>query len=347
MAAKVKWFTKERMSLISKDNIEKYEKYYKSCSMKNKDVEGTTFKTYKARFTQFLCWLAVEYDNIGIYSDEYFKNAIDIMEDYIYFCQNTLLNGKKTINNKIAAISTFYIWSRKRKYIDKHPFDKILDRMQNAKEEVIIKPHFLTHKQVEAIKNELETNTNKFDIQDRILFEVAIDSANRLGALEKLTLSSLDIDEMVFTDIREKRGYKVEVVFEEKAKELILQWLEMRKDKYDKLEVDSLLITNYGGEYCKMKRGTIQYRMRKIGTIVGIENFHAHSARKSSLDLTYKDTGDLLATSQLANHRSTQTTIDSYIRPQSKTELRNKINELKKKNLKHKNDEESDEIFFD
>ncbi len=328
---KVKWFTPERVALINKDNLKLYDKYYNSCTIKNPDMIDTTFKTYKANFIQFLCWLAVHYGDLGLYSEEFLKNAVDIMEEYIAFAQTTLLNGKKTINNKIAAVSTFYLWSLKRGLIQAHPFDKKLERMKYASEDKRINSYFLTHEQVECIRTELETNTKKYNIQDRILFEIAMDSANRLGALERLTLSALDIDNMIFTDIREKRAYKVEVVFEDRAKDLILEWLEMRKDNYDKLEVDSLLIAYYDKAYRPMKRGVIHYKMRRFGEIVGIPDFHAHCSRKTSLNLVYEDTGDLLLASELANHKDTGTTVASYIKRKSKTELREKINALKEK----------------
>ena len=44
-------------------------------------------------------------------------------------------------------------------------------------------------------------------------FSVSFDSANRIGALEKLALSKLDLDNNMFTEIREKEGYRTEVVF--------------------------------------------------------------------------------------------------------------------------------------
>jgi len=320
------------MALISEDNIKKFDKYYKSCTIKNPEMVNTTFKTYKSNFMQFLCYLAVDHNNIDLYSEEFMADAVDILESYIAFCQSTLKNNKKTINNKISAVSSFYLWSLKRGLIPLHPFDKKLERMKYAADEKIINSYFLTHEQIEKIKHELETNTKDFDIQDRILFEIAIDSANRIGSLERLTLSALDIDNMVFNNIREKRAYYVEVVFEDKAKELILEWLEMRKDGYDKLEVDSLLITYHNNEYHPMKRNAIHWRMRKYGRIVGIEDFHAHCTRKTRLNLVYEDSNDLLLASELANHKSTQTTSDSYIRPRSKAELRDKINALKEKN---------------
>jgi integrase/recombinase XerC len=294
------------------------------------DVKETTYRTYESNFKQFLCFLAVNYDNIDIYSDEFIDQAVDIMEEYIAFCQETLKNHKKTINNKIAAVSSFYIWSMKRGLIKSHPFDKKLDRMKGASEEKVLNSYFLTEEQVQTIRRELELN-DKYDIQDQILFEVSYDSANRIGALEKLTLSSLDLDNMVFTEIREKRGYMVDVVFEEKAADLLREWLEMRKEGYDKLEVDAPLITYYKEKYSSMNRGVIHARMRKIGQIVGIEDFRAHCVRKSKLNNVYDETGDLVLAAELGNHKDTSTTMQSYIKKRSKSELRDKINALKAK----------------
>lgn len=327
---KIKWFTKERKEMISQENLKKYEKYLRSSTIKNMDVKDTTYKIYTSNFNQFLCFLAVNYNNIDIYSTDFFENAVDIMEDYIAFCQDTLKNHKKTINNKIAAVSSFYIWSMKRGLVPSHPFDKKLDRMKNANEEKIINSYFLTEEQVQTIRRELEFN-DKFDIQDQILFEVAYDSANRIGALEKLTLSSLDLDNMIFENIREKRGYLVEVVFEEKAAELLKEWLEMRKNDYDNLTVNAPLITYYDGKYSPMSRGVIHNRMKKIGKIVGIDDFRTHCVRKSKLNNVYDETGDLALAAELGNHKSTETTRSAYIRPKSKAEVRDKINSLRKK----------------
>jgi integrase/recombinase XerC len=259
------------------------------------------------------------------------ENAVDIMEAYMMFCQETLHNHKKVINNKLSAVSSFYIWSMKRGFVTHHPFDKKLDRMKKASEEHILNSYFLTEEQVMTIRRELNEN-DKYDIQDQILFEVAYDSANRIGALEKLTISSLDLDDMVFTDIREKEGYHVEVVFEDKVKDLIQEWLEMRKENYDHLKVDSVLIVNGRNGWQPMHRNAIHYRMQKFGRIVGIEDFHAHCMRKSKLNNVYDETGDLALAAELANHKSTETTRQSYIKPKSKAELREKINELKEKN---------------
>lgn len=323
---KIRYFTKEKKDKINPENIAKYNKYLKSNIIKNKDVKDTTFKIYSSNFTQFLVYLSEEWKNIDLYDDKLFENAVDIMQGFISFCVETLKNNKKTINNKIAAVSSFYLWSMKRGLIDRHPFDKKLDRMKHANDEHIINSYFLTDEQIEKIKVGLE-DEKRFDIIDKLLFQIMLDSANRIGAIEKLRISDLDMDNRVFTNIREKRGYRVEVSISEESLDLIHEWFEMRKD-LDNLKVDAIFISKYNGKYNKMGKSSLQRRIKKIGTIIGLEDFHCHCVRKTSLNSIYEKTGDLSLAAEWGNHKSTETTRQSYIKPKSKIEIREKIKEL-------------------
>lgn len=266
------------------------------------------------------------------------EEAIDIMEGFIGFCQDTLLNNKKVINTKLSTVSSFFVWSLKRKYVSKHPFDKQLDRMKGSQDEKIISSYYLDEEQTTFITEELKVNT-KYDIQDRIIWNLMLDSANRVGAISKLTLSSLDLNNMMFEDIREKRGKMVEVVFEDYTKELIEEWLELRKEM-DNLEVDALLITKHKGLYRPMTKETIQARAKKIGYILGIDDFRSHCIRKTTLNQIYQSTGDLALAAEMGNHNSVETTRQSYIKPQSKAEVKEKIAKLKAEK-KNKNNEEN------
>lgn len=329
---RVKYFTKDKEKYLNPDNWKKYQKYLQSNVIKNQDVKDTTYKRYEGLFRHFLMWLGENYGDLGLYSDEFMENAVDIMEGYIMFCQETLLNHKKIINMKISTVSSFYIWSMKRGFVKYHPFDGKLDRMKKANEEKVLTSYFLTEEQVQSIRRELSEN-DKFTIQDEILFEVSFDSANRIGALLRLQLSKLDLDNNMFIDIREKEGCRTQVVFGNVAKELIQEWLEMRKNDYDNLAVDSLLINKYKGIWKPMGEYAIRNRMRKFGEIVGISDFRPHCQRKSRLNLVYEETGDLALAAELANHKSTETTRAFYCRPKTKAEVMDKINALKSKQL--------------
>jgi integrase/recombinase XerC len=327
---RIKYFTDEKKALINPDNQKKYDKYLNSNIIKNRDVKDTTYLVYKNYMSHFLVYLAENWGNIDLYSEEFMENAVDIMEGYISFLQEVLKNNKKVINTKLSTVSTFYLWSLKRKYIDRHPFDKQLDRMKGASEEKIINSYYLDEEQMNLITETLKTD-KKYDLQDRIIWGVMLDSANRVGAISNLTLSSLDIDNMLFEGIREKRGYRVEVVFEEYTKQLIEEWLEQRKE-LDNLEVDALFITKFHGQYRQMSKGTIQERVKKIGEILGLDDFHAHCIRKTTLNHIYKTTGDLSLAAEMGNHKSVETTRQAYIKPQSKSEIREKIAKLRQKN---------------
>ena len=130
---KVKFFTDDVLSRISESNRQKYEKYYQSCTVRCRDVKNTTYRTYKNNMEHFMAFLAIKYNNADLYGSEFFENSIDIMESYMAFCQDTLLNHKKVINNKISAISSFYNWSLKRGLIKSHPFDRKLERLKGEK----------------------------------------------------------------------------------------------------------------------------------------------------------------------------------------------------------------------
>jgi integrase/recombinase XerC len=328
---RIKYFTDEKLALINPKNLEYYTKYLKSNTLKNPETKTTTYKTYENFMRHFMVYLAEEWDNIDLYSQEFFKNSIDIIEGYMEFCQETLENNKKVINTKLSTISSFYVWSVKRRLIEYHPFAGKITRMQGANDERITKDYFLTEEQIEKITNELQTNSD-YDIQDRILFHLSMDSGNRVGAISKLTLSSMDLDNGLFENIREKRGKRVEIVFDETCKHYIEEWLEMRKEM-DNLQVDSLFMSRYGHEYKSMAYGTLQNRARKIGKIIGLEDFHMHCLRKSSINMVMKLTNDIQLCKEHANHKSTDVTL-LYIKPKSKTEIREKLKELR--DLKNK-----------
>lgn len=328
---RVKYFTKDKIDLINPNNIKKYDKYLKSCIIKNKDVKESTYRTYSNYMRQFLVYLSEDWDNIDLYSEEFMDDAIEIMEGFISFCQETLLNNKKVINTKLSAVSSFFIWSMRRKLVSRHPFDRILERVKGASEEKIINAYFLTDEQVGEIqKGLIENKDNKYKFIDIILWNVMLDSANRIGCIDRLTLSSLDLDNCCFKDIREKEGYIIDVSFSEATKELIMKWLEIRKESMDNLEIDALFISKNDKSWKKMSKGNLQRRIKEMGKIIGLDDFHAHCIRKTASNGLLNKGIDPSLVSKFLNHKSVSTTISFYQKPKSASDVRDEIkNQLK------------------
>lgn len=210
--------------------------------------------------------------------------------------------------------------------------------LKGAREEKIINAYFLTDEQIDQINKGLEDNeNNKFDILDLVLWNVALDSANRIGALHRLKLSQLDLDNCCFAGVREKEGYIVDVSFSEDTKEIILNWLEYRKENMDNLEVDALFISKYGGQYQEMRKTSLQRRINKIGTIIGLDDFHAHCIRKTSSESMLRKGVEPSLVSKYLNHKDISTTLNFYSKPKSSTEIRDQIKD-QLKNLNRKSE---------
>lgn len=336
---KVRYCTDERKNKINPENVKKYEKYLRSSILKDKEVENTTYRTYKNYFTQFLVYISEEWDNIDLYSEEFIDDAVDIMEGFMTFCQDKLSNRKKVINTKLSAISSFYIWSVKRRLIKYHPFQGSLTRMKNAQEEKVVNAYFLNEDEIAAITNELARYNEedcKYDIMDNTIWNVMLVSANRIGAIDKLTISSFNKETMCFENIREKNGYRIEVSLDEPTVEIVQKWLDYRKENLDGLTVDAMWISKYGGKWHKCNKTTIQDRIRKIGNIIGLEDFHAHCIRKTCSNRLHEAGVDIETCAELLNHKSSETTRKFYCKPKTKLDVRREI-QTKLKELNDKN----------
>ncbi len=328
-----RYFTKDKLAKVNQKSVKDYEKYLKSNIIKNKDVKETTYKVYKNYFNQFLVYLSEEWENIHILDEDYLENAVDIMEGFIGFLQDTLGNNKKVINTKLSAVSSYYLWAMKRGFIEKHPFDKKLDRMRGANDEKLINHYFLSQEEVDFVTEALREDYakekgRKYDMQDLLIWHIMIDSGNRNGAISKLTWSSLDIENMIFEDIREKRGKIVEVAFEEESAKLLMEWKAMR-ESMDNLECDAIFIVKRDGGYRKMSQTSIYMRVRKIGKILGLPDLHPHCLRKTAGNRVVEVTGDLTLAQEFLNHSDVSTTSKHYVKPKSKTEIREKLKKLK------------------
>lgn len=326
----IRYFTKDKLALINEKSLKVYEKYRRARISKDKNVAETTYKTYQNYFNQFLVFLSEEYDNMYILSDDFQDESVEILEDFIVFCQDKLGNNKKVINTKLSAVSSFFLWAVKRGMIDAHPFDRKLERMRGAKDEKLIGNHFLNDEQIAQITSKVEIECNKqggiFDIQDVLIWRIALDSGCRLGALTRLDIESLDMESMSFVDIREKRGKITDIPFVKSTGTYITKWLMEREERG--IDCEGLFAVRYDGEWKAMSGTSIYKRVKKMGNIIGLDDFRPHCIRKTAVNRIVEKTGDLTMAQGFAGHESPETTAGHYVKPKSKAEIRDKLSKI-------------------
>ena len=78
------------------------------------DEETVTYKVYNSNMRLFIAWLR-GYDKLYILNGPLMmENIIDVLEAYIVYCRKELGNNNRTINNKLTALSSLYLWMVKR-----------------------------------------------------------------------------------------------------------------------------------------------------------------------------------------------------------------------------------------
>lgn len=310
---------------IKGKNADIYLEYLNSNIAKNGAVRNTTYKTYYNNMKLFIEYLKKYENNRYLLSKDTLKFIVSILERYIIYCRNNG-NNAQTINNKITAVSSFYIWCVKRNLIDVHPFRDKLDRLKVNDLEKRRNSYFLSNKEIIEINIKMEMDRN-FDIQDRLIFNLIIDTACRISALQSIKLENIDLENGIISGIVEKEQKIVEFAIFEETLALVKEWLDYR-EKYA-IVSEYLLITKYR-EIKQMSKSTIRDRVRKIGELVGIENLYPHSLRKTSINLL-AGVGGIDIASEFANHSGVDVTKKHYIKKSSAKERKNKILEIRKK----------------
>lgn len=152
--------------MYNKANIEIYEMYLESNKARNYETLNTTYKIYKSNMLQFMSYLKTHEGNKLLLSEATIKNCVSILERYINYCRN-LGNNNQTINNKLTAISSFYIWCVKRDLIKYHPFQHKLDRLRKGDFDKRRESYFLSIEDIIKARILMEHNS-KSTIRARI-----------------------------------------------------------------------------------------------------------------------------------------------------------------------------------
>ena len=305
-------------------NWEIYKEYLNSCIVRNESVKNTTYRTYSNSMKQFFEYLQQYENNYYLLDKKKSKNMVGILERYIRYCRELKENNARTINNKITAISSFYIWAVKRDLVDVHPFRDKLDRLKVTDLEKRRKSYYLSSKEIVEIQVKMKLS-EKYDLQDQIIFNLIVDTACRISALHSIKIQNINLENGIISGIVEKEQKIVEFIIFEETIELIKEWLKCRKNS-----AEYLFVTKYRGIFKQMSKSTIRDRVRKIGKLVGIDNLYPHSLRKTSINLL-AEVGGIDLASEFANHSGIDVTKKHYIRKTTAVEKKSKLLEMRKK----------------
>ncbi|MGL5749033.1 MAG: tyrosine-type recombinase/integrase, partial [Paraclostridium sp.] len=241
-----------------------------------------------------------------------------IVEDYMKYCLTELNNNSKTINNKVSAISTFFIWCVKRSYLKFNPLNDKLDRMKKGDYDKVRESYFLNDEQIEYIEKEMKKRS-EFMLRDFLIWRLLIDTAGRRSAILSLRVDNFDPEQGLFVGVKEKGHKTVDFIITDDTIDLVKEYIAI----YELKQGDYIFFSR-NNKNKQMSSGILSDTVRRIGRLVGIDKLYPHSIRKTRINQLCNNFGIDIA-STYANHNDITTTKNHYVKAKSAQDLRSII----------------------
>lgn len=303
-------YTKKDIPNFNQDNMKLLKKYLASLGMR--ELSSDTEYGYRCDLYSWYGYILKYQFNQSIKD----LDEDDIME-FLYYCKNGG-NHSRRMKRRIASMSAFYIFLRKKRIVKENPID-FVDRP--SKDVDVTVQTYLSQEQIDDMKSKLYEQNNL----QRIVYTLfSLSTMARVRAVCNLRWNQLDFEERVALNVIEKEGYSVTLYFSEEVKEALLELKKQRRSKG--IDHDYVFISKYRGQYKKVDVSTLATWARKSGKLIGIDTLHPHDYRHSMATILKNNGMPLEEISYLLNHHGVDVTLKHYIRQDKK-----KIQSLKDK----------------
>lgn len=295
---------------INPKNLAMYNMYKGYNELKG--LSNKTIKTYEYDLFQWFKYLnSFQEDKL------YYEVTEEDIEEFLMYCK---INGNEVsrLQRRCAAISSFYIFLRRKKRVDNNP----LEFIERPRKKMFVRnKHFLKLEQV----NEMKSNLCLLeDIVAQTFVLLAINTAARNNALRNIKWQDIDWEEREIQVI-EKGPKLVTLYFSEELKQQLLKL----KEYHEKLKIDipQIFITKYRGQYKHCGKNMPGEWVKRAGELIGIKDLTPHSLRRTAATLLYHNEVDIFNISQILNHNNIATTqIYLQVNARKLKELKDSVN---------------------
>lgn len=140
---------------------------------------------------------------IYIYDNQFNQSVTELTDDditeFFYFCKQQG-NNTERMKRRMAAISAFYKYLRKKKLIQENPTE-FLDRPKKG--QPITVQTFLTKEQIELMRKKLDEYGN---LQLKTYALLSLSTMARVNAVANIKWKQINFDDRTINGVLEKRG---------------------------------------------------------------------------------------------------------------------------------------------
>lgn len=293
--------TQEMNLEINQENKKLLDRYKRDMMMR--ELSEQSIYSYECDLLAWMRYLIINQFNPVVTDLEE-----EDIEEFIFFCKEQG-NNTERIKRRLASISAFYKFLRRKKIILENPCEFI---PRPKKGLPVIQQNYLTEEQYSLMKEKLYENG---DLQLLTYAMLSFSTMARVNAVSNITWKQIDFEERTISDVLEKEGKIVTLYFSDETKDLLSKLQNERKEKG--IDLPYVFISYYNG-IKKADKGTLQGWAKKCGKFIDIENFHAHDFRHSSATLLSHRGMPIEVISSLLNHSGIDVTKNHYVREDKK-----------------------------
>lgn len=218
----IKFFDEEKLKAINPQTLKMYKKY--QIDMELRELSPKTIYSYNNDLSQWFIYIYDHQCNQCITElDE------DDLTEFFYYCK-TEGNNSRHMKRRMASISAFYKFLRKKKIITENPME-FMDRPK--KDTDVVVQTFLSKEQVDLMREKLEKykmtgRQNCRELQLYALFSLS--TMARVNAVANIRWEQIDLDDRVCNDVLEKEGKIVTLYFSKEVQKLFCELKKYRED---------------------------------------------------------------------------------------------------------------------
>lgn len=289
----------EKLKQINPETQKLMQKY--KIDMSLRDLSPKSIYSYEKDLNQWFIYIL----------DYQFNQCVtelsdDDITEFLYFCKQEG-NNVERMKRRMAAISAFYKFLRKKKLIKENPTE-FMDRPKKGMPVTV--QTYLTPEQVDLIRTKL---TEYGDLQLKTYAMFSLSTMARVNAIANLKWEQIDFEARECRDVLEKEGYIVELSFSNEVKDLLLALKKEREDKGIN-DYGWVFYSRYNNETKPISNGTLLEWCKKIGNMIGVPTLHCHDFRHSGATLLKNMGMSLEDISELLHHSGTDVTSKFYIK---------------------------------
>ena len=289
----------EKLKQINPETQKLMQKY--KIDMSLRDLSPKSIYSYEKDLNQWFIYIL----------DHQFNQCVtelsdDAITEFLYFCKQEG-NNVERMKRRMAAISAFYKFLRKKKLIKENPTE-FMDRPKKGMPVTV--QTYLTPEQVDLMRTKL---TEYGDLQLKTYAMFSLSTMARVNAIANLKWEQIDFEARECRDVLEKEGYIVELSFSNEVKDLLLALKKEREDKGIN-DYGWVFYSRYNNETKPISNGTLLEWCKKIGNMIGVPTLHCHDFRHSGATLLKNMGMSLEDISELLHHSGTDVTSKFYIK---------------------------------